>query len=81
MPQPVALQVLCSHCCIHRCDVFPAFLVQGVERERSVLVDGSAIGTDPLFQAAGILTRPPPGEHLVRKRQREQQDQVRPTLC
>ena len=54
--------------------------VQGVERDRSVLVDGSAIGTDPLFQAAGILTRPLPGEHLVRKRQREQQDQVRPTL-
>lgn len=42
-------------------------------------MDGSAIGTDPLFQAAGILTRPLPGEHLTRKRQREQQDQVRPT--
>lgn len=45
-----------------------------------MLVDGSAIGTDPLFQAAGILSQPLPGEHLVRKRQREQQDQVRSTL-
>lgn len=56
-------------------------MVQGVERTRSVLVDGSAIGTDPLFRAAGILTRPLPGEHLVRKRQREQQDQVRSCMC
>ena len=30
--------------------------LEGMKRTTSVLVDGSAIGTDPLFYSAGVLT-------------------------
>jgi len=30
--------------------------LEGMNRTSSVLVDGSAIGTDPLFYSAGVLT-------------------------